>query len=636
MIESASDNGDLENLLEFVKRSRRFDFTGYKRTTLQRRIAKRMHDVGCDSYVDYTDYLEVHPDEFVEFFNTLLINVTGFFRDQPAWDFLSDEVLPRILSGKERGEPIRVWSAGCATGEEAYTLAMVLAEVLGVEQFRDRVKIYGTDVDDEALAHARQAIYSPKDMEPLPQRLADTYFESANGGGYTFDRDLRRSVIFGRHDLVQDAPISRLDLLLCRNTLMYFNSETQAQVLRRFHFALNEGAFLFLGKAETLLTQSPLFRPVDLRLRIFERMNGEGRERVPAPIVRIEGAEVESRVAGRATLRDGALDEVTVPMLVVDVNGALAMVNKRGRALFGLTGKDLGAPLQDLEVSYRPIDLRTLIEEAYAQRRDSQQRAVTWATKQGERTFDVSVTPLLENGAIVGAAVAFTDVTQHQQLRTELELSNRELERAYEELQSTNEELETTNEELQSSVEELETTNEELQSTNEELETMNEELQSTNDELQYVNDEMQRRSDDLTGLNSFFRAVMSSIDTGVVVLDRQLTVQVWNARCEDLWGLRSDEVRGESFLGLDIGLPVDQLWGPIRACLDGGAGDAEVALTARDRRGRDFVCRVRCRPFNLAQGTADGVVVLMEGQDSGDGGPTEDGSEQRREAAGGD
>lgn len=154
MTDTSVNGDDLDKLLEFVKRSRRFDFTGYKRMTLQRRIAKRMQEVGCASYADYQDFLEVYPNEYTEFFNTLLINVTSLFRDGTAWEFLSDEVVPRMLSGKERGAPIRVWSAGCATGEEAYTLAMVLAEALGVEQFRDRVKIYGTDVDDDALARA--------------------------------------------------------------------------------------------------------------------------------------------------------------------------------------------------------------------------------------------------------------------------------------------------------------------------------------------------------------------------------------------------------------------------------------------------------------------------------------------------
>ena len=215
------EHGDdeLGGLLEFVKRSRRFDFSGYKRATLQRRIAKRLQETGCDDYAAYQDYLEVHPDEFIQFFDTLLINVTSFFRDSSAWQFVAEEIVPRIISGKAPGAPIRVWSAGCATGEEAYTIAMVLADALGGEQFRERVKIYGTDVDEAALTRARMAMYSPRDLESTSTRLVREYFEPIDGS-YTFRKDLRRSVIFGRHDLVQDAPISRLDLLACRNTLM--------------------------------------------------------------------------------------------------------------------------------------------------------------------------------------------------------------------------------------------------------------------------------------------------------------------------------------------------------------------------------------------------------------------------------
>src|SRR5690242_8448531 len=159
MADDASSEG-LEALIQYIKRTRQFDFNGYKRTTLSRRVGKRMDEVGCDDYADYQDYLEVHPEEFTAFFNTILINVTSFFRDAPAWEFLADEVIPRIISGKDGVEPIRVWSAGCASGEEAYSLAILMCEVLGREQFRARVKIYGTDIDEDALTRARQAVYS--------------------------------------------------------------------------------------------------------------------------------------------------------------------------------------------------------------------------------------------------------------------------------------------------------------------------------------------------------------------------------------------------------------------------------------------------------------------------------------------
>src|SRR5262249_38552592 len=243
---------EFEALLEFLKNSRGFDFTGYKRSSLQRRLGKRMQGLHLERYSDYLDYLEVHPEEFPQLFNTILINVTGFFRDAAAWDCLAAEVVPLIIAEKKPSDLIRVWSAGCASGEEAYTLSIILAEALGFESFRQRVKIYATDVDEEALLQARQASYSAKDLQPIPDTLRSKYFEF-NGQRYVFRPDLRRSVIFGRHDLVQDAPISRLDLLVCRNVLMYFNAETQSRVLARFHFAVNDTGFIFLGRAEMLL-----------------------------------------------------------------------------------------------------------------------------------------------------------------------------------------------------------------------------------------------------------------------------------------------------------------------------------------------------------------------------------------------
>ena len=235
-----------------------------------RRVAMRAQILHLDSFADYMDYLEVHPEEFPQLFNTVLINVTSFFRDPPAWDYLAREVLPGILREKKSGEPLRVWSAGCASGEEAYTAAILLAEAMGVEAFRNQVKIYATDIDEDALNVARQGTYGEKDLQPIDEQLRCKYFEPLNGR-YIFRVDLRRSVIFGRHDLTQDAPISRLDLLICRNTIMYFNSEAQARILARFHFALNDSGRLFLGRAELLLTHGNLFTPLDLKARAFAK-----------------------------------------------------------------------------------------------------------------------------------------------------------------------------------------------------------------------------------------------------------------------------------------------------------------------------------------------------------------------------
>src|SRR5678815_4425962 len=241
---------EFERLLTHLKNTRGFDFTSYKRSTLSRRIEKRLDAIGVDSYTAYLDYLEVHQDEFVQLFNSILINVTSFFRDAEAFDYLRATVVPKVIAASNGGD-IRIWSAGCASGEECYSVAILFAEAMGPESFRERVKIYATDVDEDALATARQASYTDRQMEDVPEELRTKYFDRQNGR-CVFKKDLRRSVIFGRHDLLDDAPISRVDLLLCRNTLMYFNHEAQAKIVHRFHFALREGGFLVLGKAEML------------------------------------------------------------------------------------------------------------------------------------------------------------------------------------------------------------------------------------------------------------------------------------------------------------------------------------------------------------------------------------------------
>src|SRR4051794_34509723 len=253
-----SDEGAFDELLRYLRESRGFDFTGYKPSTLRRRLQKRMDAVGADSFEAYCEFLEVQPDEFDVLFDTILINVTSFFRDPEAWDVIRAQVVPAILEGKADDAPIRIWSAGCASGEEAYSAAMLLAEALGEEAFQRRVKIYGTDADEDALDTARQALYDAAKLEEVPDELRLRYFERL-GTRWCFRKDLRRSMIFGRNNLVRDAPISRVDLLLCRNTLMYFNSETQGQVLRRLHFALQPAGYLCLGKSEMLLTRRDLF-----------------------------------------------------------------------------------------------------------------------------------------------------------------------------------------------------------------------------------------------------------------------------------------------------------------------------------------------------------------------------------------
>ncbi|GAT05835.1 chemotaxis protein methyltransferase CheR [Mycolicibacterium fortuitum subsp. acetamidolyticum] len=259
-----------EALLRYMRDSRGFDFTGYKRTSLMRRVRHRMDHAGYDTFEQYLDVLQASSDEFSALFNTILINVTAFFRDPDAWEYIRTDVIPQMLAERGPDDPIRVWSAGCASGQEAYTLAILLTEALGPDAFRQRVKIYATDIDEEALTEARAASYDERAVESVPPDLLARYFEQLNGR-YVFHKDLRRAVIFGRNDLVKDAPISRVDLLVCRNSLMYLNAETQRNVLGRLHFALAAQGTLFLGHAEMLLSHADQFTPLNLKHRVFVR-----------------------------------------------------------------------------------------------------------------------------------------------------------------------------------------------------------------------------------------------------------------------------------------------------------------------------------------------------------------------------
>jgi two-component system CheB/CheR fusion protein len=607
-MDASAEPAAFERILEHLRQARGFDFTAYKRPSLMRRITKRMHAVGIASFDEYLDYLQVHPEEFAPLFNTILINVTSFFRDADVWDMLRENI---AQIQQRDGTAIRVWSAGCAGGQEPYSAAMVLAELFGSEGFRERVKIYATDVDEDALREARLAIYDARQVVDVPEDLLTKYF-ARSGDRYTFARDLRRAVIFGRHDLIQDAPISRVDLLLCRNTLMYFNAEAQARIMARFYFSVNPGGLLVLGRAEMLFSHTTMFQAIDLKRRIFKTVQRvSNRERLLL-FAQTGREEIVMQDPNHTRLRELALDSGNDPQILLDGSGILVAANNAARREFGIGASDVGSPIQDFEFSDRPVELRGHLDRLHTERREIALPNVQWDRDGITRFVSIVLKPLVEdNGGFAGVSIRFEDVTPVRRLQSELVQSKQELETAYEELQATNEELETTNEELQSTVEELETTNEELQSTNEELETMNEELQSTNEELQTMNDELRNRSTELNSTNAFLEAVFSSLRHAVVVLDRDMRVQVWNPEASDLWGLRPDEVHGVYFFGLDIGLPVTELHQPTLDILNASADRREVSVNATNRKGRPLICRVSVTPLRNTDAIT-GAILLME------------------------
>jgi two-component system, chemotaxis family, CheB/CheR fusion protein len=434
-----------EELLTFVRDARAFDYTGYRRPTLMRRFEKRMQSVGASSWEEYRKFLDKNPDEFAELFNAILINVTGFFRDKETWELVEREIVPAIFEQKDARAPIRVWSAGCASGEEAYTIMIIVAEALGEETFKSRVKIYATDVDEDALRQAREATFTRKQLEPIAPALRDRYFVHANGS-FMLRKDLRRSVIFGRNDLHRDPPISRVDLLISRNTLMYFGTDVQERILAAYYFALNRGGFLVVGKAEALQSGRRLFSAYNLKRRVFVK---DGATELAFRVPRLPPPELPDLLP--AELREAAFEHAPIAQLVVNEENKVAALNQPARAIFGLKLRDVGTQLQDLDISYRPVELRSLIDEVRERRRLVSAKDAQWALPNGdERTFDVQVSPLIEPAdRFVGVSIAFVDVTVHRSLEENLDTARRELETAYEELQSTVEELETTNEELQ-------------------------------------------------------------------------------------------------------------------------------------------------------------------------------------------
>jgi two-component system CheB/CheR fusion protein len=381
----------------------------------------------------------------------------------------------------------------------------------------------------------------------------------------------------------------------------------QAKVLTSFHFALNPGGYLFLGKSEALVTRTQLFEVVDLRQHIV-RKGGNGTD-IAALAAPVAGRPVKNARHDVSRPTDAAFEQSVVAQVVLDSGATIVMANRAARRMFGLGAAEIGRHLREVELSFRPTDLRSPVDRVLRERRPTTIYDVSWQTGgEAPASLDIVVSPLDGPG---GVMLSFLDVSRYQHLREELEHSRRELETAYEELQSTVEELETTNEELQSTNEELETTNEELHSTNEELETMNEELQSTNEELETINNEVRDRSAEVGELNQFLQSILGSLQSAVVVLGTQMEVRAWNRQAEEMWGLRSDEVLGHHFLNLDIGFPVERLRAPIRSLLSGRAEHEHLSQPAVNRRGRPIDTSVSMSCL-VGDGTARGVILMMD------------------------
>ena len=401
----------------------------------------------------------------------------------------------------------------------------------------------------------------------MPHDALERFFERTDQR-YMFRKDLRRCVIFGRNDLVQDAPISRIDLLVCRNTLMYFTAETQAQILRRFHFALDDDGYLLLGKSEMLITHADLFAPVELKRRVFRKVIRPDAARSRPRAGRRRRAEGSTPIEAD-NLREAAFDIGGPAQIVLDHNRSLIMANDAARRMFGLGLNDFGRRSRTSSCPTARSSCAAISTRSTASCDRRRSEGFSWRVGDADRIFDVRLTPLRQRRRGDGHEHRVHRRDRGPPAPGAAHRLQARARAAYEELQSTVEELETTNEELQSTNEELETTNEELQSTNEELETMNEELQSTNEELETMNEELRHRTEELNDVNAFLETILGTIGLAVAVLDRNQRVQIWNGKARELWGLTPDEAEDEHLLALDIGLPVEKLRRQLRATLTG-------------------------------------------------------------------
>jgi two-component system CheB/CheR fusion protein len=635
----------LRDLLTQVSAQTSIDFRNYKPSTILRRVGRRMAVTRNASIRDYSDFLVTHPDEIHELVKAFLIKVTGFFRDPEAYDVLKQTVIPELVNkAKENGKTLRFWSAGCATGEEAYSLALLLAEYLGSDFPEWNVKIFATDLAADAINFARRGIYPENVLDDLPIEYRERYFEHFDNG-YRISKALRQVVIFGHQDITHGVPFPRMDLVSCRNLLIYLKPELQQVVLDLFAYSLHSShGFLLLGKAETARPSKANFDLIDKKWKIYRCLGGPPALPVHAPTsTRARGNDMRERrrqaIRGSALTNTMELTEAEIDVtqlrrinetilrytdvafVIIDRAYRIVTTNAAARRLLAI--RDIAYDQDFLHtvtgLPYR--DVRSAIDNAFRERSTTNLFEIELDhSGEGARRF-VNFTVMVmhtEPPAPELAVISAMDVTElvlgkrqmeaiqreHTDLVKELgeatrrySTMNKELQDANEELQAANEELMLTQEELQATNEEFEATNEELQATNEELETNNEELQATNEELQTTNDELSARTVEMQGSSRQFRIEQLQLSTllerfphYVMVLEAsELTIQSINPGYRELFG-------GREVIGL-----------PISEAFSGKQLDALIKLLKRVAKDGQ---PITSEPMNaVVDGTGNGTFV---------------------------
>ncbi len=618
----------LEKVYILLRMQTGHDFSLYKKSTVYRRIERRMGIHQIDRIATYVRFMQDNPQETELLFKELLIGVTGFFRDPVAWQHLKEKVIPALLAVRPGGMALRAWTPGCATGEEAYSLAIVFKEALeqagSARSFS--LQIFATDLDKDAIDRARAGVYPTNIAADVSaERLRRFFVEDEHG--WRVGKDIREMVIFAPQNLIMDPPFTKLDLLICRNLLIYLDAALQKKLLPLFHYSLNPGGVLFLGSAETIGAFTDLFAPLDGKGRIYRRLNGDLRaEPVEFPVAffpanpdLLAPAEERKPAANLQTLAD--------KMILQEFAPAAALTNDKGDILYisGRTGRYLepaaGKVNWNLFVMAREelrYELSGAFQKAMRQKGTVVIRNAPMKINGGSQAVDITVIALKEPAALAGMALTiFRDAVAPPIVKApakgrkisasgaraaELE---RELEQVREEMLTTREEMQTSQEELKSMNEEMQSTNEELQSTNEELTTSKEEMQSMNEELQTVNQELQAKVDEFSRMNNDMRNLLDSTEIATLFLDVALNVRRFTSKTSQVIHL----------LPGDAGRPVTDITSDLHY--------PEIAADAREvlrtlvisekqvaaQKGRWF--SVRIMPYRTLDDRIDGLVITF-------------------------
>lgn len=533
----------LQNLLSRLRDRLQFDFSGYKIGTLMRRIRRRQFATGGADLAEYLHWVERHPEELELLARDILISVTAFFRDREAFAALR-RMIGDIVVRKAVGSEIRAWVAGCATGEEAYSIAMLFADALGNNVAQYRVQIFATDIDDEALNVARRGVYPAASMSELNPEQLDRYFKPV-GNQYEAGKLLRDMIVFARHNLVSDPPFLRLDLVSCRNVLIYFDAPLQAKVLKIFHFGLAPEAYLFLGRSESIAQAEQLFATLDRRERLFRKLGDS------MPLLPVSPSLATASLRTPAQRRDRRL-ELLLSGLVSHFRLTVAICDREGNVLHtaGEVDKLMQFPVGTSRLSLGEVVVPELRGEVLTLLRRCQQQNSTQKGRRrrlGREYLRIIIEPVSEGGGelllVIFAPEQVRELPVEEVLPTTTQQLEDELLTTREHLQALVEEMATANEEMQALNEESQAANEELQATNEELEAANEEMQATNEELVSLNEELNVKTLELSRLSEDYAHLYDALEYPVLVFDRSLQLARFNAPAARQFDLRATALR---------------------------------------------------------------------------------------------